>query len=101
VGEVLDMSDDDLLKIRNFGDKSLDELHEKLAERGITAPRRQASEGEEDFEDLGDLGIAVAEVSNLSPEGINELMGAVDAPEVAIPEDNTEWLAEEEDEEDS
>ena len=101
VGEVLDMSDDDLLKIRNFGDKSLDELHEKLAEKGITAPRLQASEGEEDFEDLGDLGIAVAEVSNLSPEGINELMGAVDAPEVAIPEDNTEWLAEEEDEEDS
>ncbi len=101
VGEVLEMSDDDLLKIRNFGDKSLDELHEKLAERGITAPRRQASEGEEDFEDLGDVGIAVAEVSNLSPEGINELMGAVDAPEVAIPEENTEWLTEEEDEEDS
>ena len=101
VGEVLEMSDDDLLKIRNFGDKSLDELHEKLAERGITAPRRQESEGEEDFEDLGDAGIAVAEVSNLSPEGINELMGAVDAPEVAIPEENTEWLAEEEDEEDS
>ena len=101
VGEVLEMSDEDLLKIRNFGDKSLSELHEKLAERGITTPQRQTPEGEEDFEDLGGVGIAVAEVSNLSPEGINELMGAVDAPEVAIPEDNTEWLAEEEHEEDS
>ena len=40
VGEVLEMSEDDLLKIRNFGDKSLEELYEKLAERGIaTFPR--------------------------------------------------------------
>ena len=37
LGEVLDMSDDDLLKIRNFGDKSLTELREKLAERGVGA----------------------------------------------------------------
>lgn len=35
VGEVLDMSDEDLLKIRNFGEKSLFELQEKLAGRGI------------------------------------------------------------------
>ena len=32
VGEVLDLSDEDLLKIRNFGDKSLKELRGKLAE---------------------------------------------------------------------
>lgn len=35
VGEVLEMSDDELLRIRNFGEKSLEELREKLAERGI------------------------------------------------------------------
>ena len=35
VGEVLEMSEEDLLKIRNFGDKSLEELYEKLDERGI------------------------------------------------------------------
>jgi hypothetical protein len=29
------MSEEDLLKIRNFGDKSLEELYEKLDERGI------------------------------------------------------------------
>jgi len=44
VGEVLEMSDDDLLKIRNFGDKSLEELRQKLAERGISAYPRSLPE---------------------------------------------------------
>jgi DNA-directed RNA polymerase subunit alpha len=35
VGEVLEMSDEELLKIRNFGGKPLEELYRKLAERGI------------------------------------------------------------------
>ncbi len=35
VGEVLAMSDEELLKIRNFSDKPLEELYHKLAERGI------------------------------------------------------------------
>ncbi len=35
VGEVLEMSDEELLKIRNFGEKSLVELQEKLTEHGI------------------------------------------------------------------
>jgi len=30
IGDVLELSDDQLIKIRNFGVKSLDELHEKL-----------------------------------------------------------------------
>ena len=38
VGEVLQMSDEDLLKIRNFGEKSLRELRDKLVEQGITTP---------------------------------------------------------------
>ena len=38
VGEVLEMSDDELLKIRNFGEKSLVELREKLAEHGVRDP---------------------------------------------------------------
>jgi hypothetical protein len=37
------MSEDDLLKIRNFGDKSLQELREKLAERGISYNTRGAT----------------------------------------------------------
>ncbi len=59
VGEVLEMSDDELLKIRNFGEKSLVELKEKLAEHGVT-----------------DLSGAPAEaVADISPEDLGELMG--------------------------
>ncbi|MCS7002913.1 MAG: DNA-directed RNA polymerase subunit alpha, partial [Dehalococcoidia bacterium] len=35
VGQVLDMSDDDLMAVRNFGKKSLDELKQKLIAHGI------------------------------------------------------------------
>ena len=38
VGEVLEKQEEDLLKIRNFGTKSLEELKHRLAERGFTNP---------------------------------------------------------------
>jgi len=78
VGEVLEMPDDELLKIRNFGEKSLTELREKLAERGITAPQSDSpiaalGEGEDEAEG----GVAVAEeVSSLSVEDLGELIGS-------------------------
>jgi hypothetical protein len=59
VGEVLEMSDDELLKIRNFGEKSLVELKEKLAEHGVT--------------DLMD--VSGGSVPDISPEDLGELMG--------------------------
>ena len=57
VGEVLEMSDDELLKIRNFGEKSLVELREKLAEHGVRDPSesRAGLVGEISPEDLGEL----------------------------------------------
>ena len=59
VGEVLEMSDDELLKIRNFGEKSLVELREKLAEHGVTGlPDGPAGS-----------------VGDISPEDLGELMG--------------------------
>jgi len=78
VGEVLEMSDDELLKIRNFGEKSLVELKEKLAEHGVT--------------DLGDS--AAGSVPDISPEDLGELMGdereefdsPADAPGMSIEE---------------
>ena len=80
VGQVLETSDDELLKIRNFGEKSLTELREKLTERGITSPQSEwpvaalpqgAPEGE----------IDVAEaVSSLSPEDLSELIGSTGGP---------------------
>jgi DNA-directed RNA polymerase subunit alpha len=41
VGEVLDMTDADLLKIRNFGEKSLHELRDKLVELGVGSPAEE------------------------------------------------------------
>jgi DNA-directed RNA polymerase subunit alpha len=35
VGQLATMTEDDLLHLRNFGDKSLQELREKLGERGV------------------------------------------------------------------
>jgi len=59
VGEVLEMSDDELLKIRNFGEKSLVELKEKLAEHGVSG----LSDG------------PAGSVPDISPEDLGELMG--------------------------
>jgi DNA-directed RNA polymerase subunit alpha len=35
VGQILEMSEDDLLAVRNFGRKSLDELRERLLAKGF------------------------------------------------------------------
>ncbi len=64
VGEVLEMSDDDLLKIRNFGEKSLFELQEKLLEHGITNSGR-ATEAPS----------MAGGIPKFSPEDLDELMG--------------------------
>ena len=64
VGEVLEKSDEDLLKIRNFGEKSLFELQEKLAEHGISSGGNAA-----------EAHFPAAEVSTISIEDLDELMG--------------------------
>ena len=55
------MADEDLLKIRNFGEKSLVELQEKLAEHGIT--NSATSTGE-------------PAIPGLSSEDLSDLMGS-------------------------
>jgi DNA-directed RNA polymerase subunit alpha len=40
VGEVLDMSEEDLLNVRNFGRKSLDELRDRLILKSFITPER-------------------------------------------------------------
>jgi len=47
VGEVLSMPKSDLLKIRNFGQKSLEELSQKLADKGFLPDEQQEAEPEE------------------------------------------------------
>ena len=40
VGQLLQLKDEDLLRMRNFGKKSLDEMKERLRMRGFILPRR-------------------------------------------------------------
>lgn len=57
VGQILQMSEDELLSLRNFGQKSLDELREKLAKHGlitgqadmVPTDEAQADEAVQDF----------------------------------------------------
>ncbi len=66
VGEILEMSEEDLLKIKNFGQKSLLELHERLQSMGLlpagallsVATSEAAGEDEESDEDTEGEGSA-------------------------------------------
>jgi DNA-directed RNA polymerase subunit alpha len=49
VGQLLQLSDDDLLRMRNFGRKSLDEMKERLRMRGFVVPDSEPSD--EPFDD--------------------------------------------------
>jgi DNA-directed RNA polymerase subunit alpha len=43
VGQLLQLSDDELLRMRNFGKKSLDEMKERLVMRGFLPPAEGAA----------------------------------------------------------
>jgi DNA-directed RNA polymerase subunit alpha len=45
VGEILEKDRSELLKIRNFGEKSLDELYARLDERGFLPEQAQSQNG--------------------------------------------------------
>jgi DNA-directed RNA polymerase subunit alpha len=56
VGQLLQLKDDDLLRMRNFGKKSLDEMKERLRMRGFIIPETESDglddlDGDEPFED--------------------------------------------------
>ncbi|MGZ6340818.1 MAG: DNA-directed RNA polymerase subunit alpha [Candidatus Limnocylindrales bacterium] len=53
VGQLLQLSDDDLLRMRNFGKKSLDEMKERLRMRGFILPESEPGEGGEEGDDEG------------------------------------------------
>src|SRR4249919_3120650 len=50
VGQLLQLKDDDLLRMRNFGKKSLDEMKERLRMRGFIVPDTE-TDGLDDVED--------------------------------------------------
>jgi DNA-directed RNA polymerase subunit alpha len=52
VGQLLQLKDEDLLRMRNFGKKSLDEMKERLRMRGFILPETAPSEfGDDEVED--------------------------------------------------
>jgi DNA-directed RNA polymerase subunit alpha len=55
VGQLLQLKDDDLLRMRNFGKKSLDEMKERLRMRGFIVPETETDgldlDAEESFDD--------------------------------------------------
>src|SRR5574338_885038 len=51
IGQLLALDDDELLRMRNFGKKSLDEMRERLALRGFTVPASGDGEGSADESD--------------------------------------------------
>ena len=74
VGEILEMSDDELLKIRNFGEKSLTELRDRLSERGIAPSSAESLEAGDQGRPVGVLEASSA-LENLSPDDIGDLLG--------------------------
>ncbi len=51
VGQLLQLKDDDLLRMRNFGKKSLDEMKERLRMRGFIIPETEGDLDADDSED--------------------------------------------------
>lgn len=78
VGAVLEKSEEELLSLRNFGEKSYMELREKLMENGFPAPRVDSRRGAEADEPApsadGSAATAVAE-----PEDDDDEVGALGA----------------------
>jgi DNA-directed RNA polymerase subunit alpha len=61
IGQILSLSDDEFLRMRNFGQKSLDELKERLALRGFISPESTSmSTDESDLPPSAELDEAVA-----------------------------------------
>jgi len=68
IGQLLALGDDELLRMRNFGKKSLDEMKERLALRGFIAPEGTAGTADEsDLPGAAELDEAVA--AELDREG--------------------------------
>ncbi|PKB72928.1 MAG: DNA-directed RNA polymerase subunit alpha [SAR202 cluster bacterium Io17-Chloro-G7] len=90
VGEVLEMPDDELLKIRNFGEKSLVELRQRLAERGITPQRGAAGDGSAVALASADAPGQAGSLDSLSVDDLGELIGGNEITATEIEGDSSE-----------
>jgi DNA-directed RNA polymerase subunit alpha len=83
VGAVLEKSEEELLTLRNFGQKSYDELKAKLVELGYLAPgdleeRREPAPGDDDYSPLG---AALIQALQEAGEDPSELLKSEDGEE--------------------
>ncbi len=71
IGQILEMSDEELLAVRNFGQKSLDELKERLAQRGfvLRPPSEEDITAEFGSEEDDDEELDEEDLSLLGTEG--------------------------------
>jgi DNA-directed RNA polymerase subunit alpha len=85
VGQLLQTPDEELLRMRNFGKKSLDEIKERLVARGLIEAPLPSAEGDvadggavgpDDVTALGDAGDAVDEGNTLADEDEQVITGA-------------------------
>ena len=60
IGQLLALSDDELLRMRNFGKKSLDEMKERLALRGFIVPDSGTMADDDDLPASAELDDALA-----------------------------------------
>jgi DNA-directed RNA polymerase subunit alpha len=95
VGQVLEMSEDDLLGVRNFGHKSLDELRERLAAHGLLEHSRLGEQPPEEFAYGGEP----EEVETLRHEA-SDIGGFEDEDEESADELETEEFEDEDFEDD-
>jgi DNA-directed RNA polymerase subunit alpha len=80
VGQVLEKSEDELLTLRNFGQKSYDELKAKLLEYGFLQPDQNGDHAETrapggDDIDMSPLGAALIQALQEAGEDPSELIG--------------------------
>jgi DNA-directed RNA polymerase subunit alpha len=78
VGQVLEKSEDELLTLRNFGQKSYDELKTRLVEFGYLQPEseepdEELAEGEDGGDSVSPLGAALIQALKEAGEDPSEL----------------------------
>jgi DNA-directed RNA polymerase subunit alpha len=69
IGQLLALGDDELLRMRNFGKKSLDEMRERLALRGFSMPESTLDEGVDEADLPASAEIDEAMVAEADREG--------------------------------
>jgi DNA-directed RNA polymerase subunit alpha len=84
VGQILEKSSDELLQLRNFGQKSLQELQEKLRGHGLSLPGTdlESSGDMDEFDDEADDELASEEDDEMGPAMVaGDVVGEAEEPE--------------------